>query len=280
MLRGTLICGRDGAVQTRSLCSWPTLVCTVRTLHKTGVPHPCLSPTGTWLMQQEASGRGQWAVCSAEVWCPGHGGLSHHRGPLGLGMGSSPGRHRFLSSLLSFLCFPGWHKSPSMLATAPRSQDPILVSPRPPKCCVMPTAQMGLTEPCQAGVSVSGLCQGRWAPLALQGTGGWHFPGWPQPEGGGTLLQLSAALGSPGLLPPTGVLRCPGGLVGLTWCRSILLAPRAGTPTLSHSPLSWRQRVGSILWRVPHPSVLEATQCNPVPGFPSPCWGPLSSGWL
>ena len=43
MLRGTLICGRDGAVQTRSLCSWPTLVCTVRTLHKTG-PTPMSLP--------------------------------------------------------------------------------------------------------------------------------------------------------------------------------------------------------------------------------------------
>ena len=281
MLRGTLICGRDGAVQTRSLCSWPTLVCTVRTLHKTGVPHPCLSPTGTRLMQQEASGRGQWAVCSADVWCPGHGGLSHHRGPLGLGMGSSPGRHRFLSSLLSFLCFPGWHKSPSMLATAPRSQDPILVSPRPPKCCVMPTAQMGLTEPCQAGVSVSGLCQGRRAPLVTQlcrGQVGGTSQGGPSLREGGLCCSFQLLWGALGCCHPQGSFAAQAG----SWASHGVGAsswPRGPAPPHSAThPFPGGRGWGAFCGVSPTPLCWRQPSVTPCLGFPRPVGAPSPVG--
>lgn len=163
MLRGTLMCG-SGAAQTRLLCSWPTLVCTLRTLHKTGVLHPCLSPPwdpahaagsiwqGSALQRRGVLGAKAWLVTMDPLgweWAAPQEGIfsCHHFFPSCV----------FQDGIKAALCQlqPQDHRTPSFF-------------PQDHQSAVMSTAQMGLTEPFQAGVSVSGLSQGRRAPLVAQ----------------------------------------------------------------------------------------------------------------
>lgn len=217
MLRGTLTCGRGGAVQTRLLCPWPTLVCTLRTLHKTGVLHPCLSPLGPGsCSRKHLAGVSGWSALRRRGVLLTEACLVT-MDPLGWEWAAPQecifSCHHFFPSCV----FRNGIKAP-LCQRQPQDHRPPSLFPRDHQSASVPTAQMGPTELCQAGVSVSSLCQGRQAPPVaplcrgqVRGTS----QGGPSLRERGSLLQLSAAPGSPGLLPPTGVLRCPGGLVGL-----------------------------------------------------------------
>ena len=187
MLRGTLTCGRGGAVQTRLLYPWPPLVCTLRTLHKTGVLHPCLSPLGPGSCSRKhlAGVRGRSALWRHGVLCTEACLVTMD--PLGWEWAAPQegifSCHHFFPSCVSRngikapLCQlqPQDHRPPSLF---PRDHQSAVLCPLHRWGPLSPASQRFCFWP------VSGKVGSRGRP-ALQGTGGWHFPGWPQPEVGG-----------------------------------------------------------------------------------------------
>ena len=255
---------------------------------KLGSPlHPCISllGPGTRIGKRLAGVRGRSALwkrgilLGMETTPPprlsGGRGLSHHWVSLGLGMGSSPGRHPFLLSLLSFLRFPRWHScSRKIIGPHPCSPETTRRAVR-----VMPIAQMGLLNPARLvfpflSFSPGSGKAGSPGGLALQGTGGRHLPGWPQPVGGGFLLLFSATPGRPWAAATRHGPRLSGLACGSRVMSEYPPGPGgAGTPALSPSPLSWRQR-GASRDASPTPLGWRQLSVNPEPGFPEPRWGP------
>lgn len=154
-----------------------------------------------------------------------------------------------------------------------------------PKGRVMPIAQMGLLNP--ARLVFPFLCfspgsgkAGYPGRLALQGTGGRHLPGWPQPEGGGFLLLFSATPGRPWAAATRRGPRLSGLACGSHVMSDILLA-REGPAPLRSAPRPFPGgRGGHPMARPPPLWAGGKSALTPCLGFPSPVGAPRSSGWL